>query len=98
MSYDEAGLAGNNLRRFNVTRPRPKKHDLPQSTLDLITEKNLFDVMFYNYAARLFQEAVDKSASQVSCIARKLASNRGGAQGSLGSCAFCAARRWPKGH
>jgi len=73
---------------FNVTRSRPKKHDLPQPTLDLINEKNSFDVMFYNYAARLFQEAVDKSASQISRIARELESTRVRTQGSLGTALF----------
>ncbi|HEY8669959.1 MAG TPA: sulfotransferase family 2 domain-containing protein [Terriglobales bacterium] len=73
---------------FNVTRPRPKKHDLPQSTLELITEKNSFDVMFYDYASKLFQEAVDKNAAEVSRIAGELGSARARAQGSLSAALF----------
>jgi hypothetical protein len=73
---------------FNVTRPRPKKQDLPQSTLDLITEKNSFDLMFYDYAARLFQEAVDANAAEVSRIAQELGSARALSQGSLGAALF----------
>jgi Galactose-3-O-sulfotransferase len=73
---------------FNVTRARPRKCDLSQSMLQLITEKNSFDVMFYNYAARLFQEAVDKNAAEVSRIAQELGSTRERAQGSLGAALF----------
>ena len=73
---------------FNITRPRPKKHDLPQSTLGLITEKNSFDVMFYDYAARLFQGAVEKNAAEVSRIARELGSARERTQGSLDAALF----------
>jgi Galactose-3-O-sulfotransferase len=73
---------------FNVTRPRPKKRDLPHPTLDLITEKNSFDVMFYDYSAKLFQEAVDKNAAEVNRIALELGSARTRNQGSLGSALF----------
>ena len=61
---------------FNVTRSHPKRRDLPQATLDLISEKNTFDVMFYDYAARLFQESVDKNAVDVRRIAQDLGSRR----------------------
>jgi Galactose-3-O-sulfotransferase len=73
---------------FNITRARPKKRDLSQPTLDLISEKNSFDVMFYDYAARLFQEAVDKNAAEVSRIAQELGSTRESAQGSFGAALF----------
>jgi len=73
---------------FNVTRPRPKKRDLAQSTLELITEKNSFDIMFYDYCAKLFQEAVDQNAMEVSRIADELGSARERAQGSLGATLF----------
>jgi len=68
---------------FNVTRSRPKRRDLPQATLDLISDKNTFDVMFYDYAARLFQEAVDKNAVDVRRIAQDLGSTRARTQGSF---------------
>src|SRR5437660_10851235 len=51
---------------FNVTRTRPKKRDLPQSTLDLIAERNRFDIELYECAAKRFQEAIDKKAAEVS--------------------------------
>ncbi len=73
---------------FNVTRARPKKRDIPQATLDLISEKNSFDIMFYDYAAGLFQEAVDKNAADVSRIAQELGSARERTQGSLGAALF----------
>ena len=36
---------------FNVTRSRPKKGDLPSTTLDLIMERNRFNVALYQRAA-----------------------------------------------
>jgi hypothetical protein len=59
---------------FNVTRSRPKKGDLSQATIDLITEKNKYDVAVYEHAARLFESAVNKNQAEVSRIAR--AANR----------------------
>ena len=73
---------------FNVTRSRSKRRDLPQATLDLISEKNTFDVMFYDYAARLFQEAVDKNAVNVRRIAQDLGSTRARTQGSFDALLF----------
>lgn len=73
---------------FNVTRSRPKKRDLPQATLDLISEKNMFDVMFYDYAARLFQDAVDRNAVDVRRIAQDLGSTRARNQGSFDALLF----------
>jgi hypothetical protein len=73
---------------FNITGARPKKRDLSQSTLELITEKNSFDVMLYDYAAKLFQDAVDKNAAEVGRIAQELGSARARSQGSLGAALF----------
>jgi hypothetical protein len=61
-----------NYSSFNVTRTRPKKRDLPKSTLDLITERNRFDIELYQCAAKLFQDAVSKNAEEVSHILREL--------------------------
>ncbi len=61
---------------FNVTRTRPKKRDLPSSTLDLIAARNRFDLELYNCATKLFQEAVDKNAAQVAQIAGDLKAAR----------------------
>lgn len=71
--------------RFNVTRYHPKRRDLPQAILKLISEKNTFDIMFYQYGARLFQEAVDKNAVAVRRIAQDLVSRRPGNQDSFGA-------------
>lgn len=57
---------------FNVTRTRPKKRDLPQSTLDLIAERNRFDIELYEYAAKIFEEAINQNAAEVSRIVREL--------------------------
>ena len=35
---------------FNVTRSRPKRGDLSSTTLDLIIERNRFDVALYQHA------------------------------------------------
>jgi hypothetical protein len=57
-----------NYSSFNVTRTRPNKRDLPTSTLDLIAERNSFDIALYRCAAKLFQNAVTKNAGEVSRI------------------------------
>ncbi|HCX31142.1 MAG TPA: hypothetical protein DHU55_15455 [Blastocatellia bacterium] len=61
---------------FNVTRARPKKRDLPQATLDLIAERNRFDIELYECAAKRFQEAIDKNAAEVSETVRQLEAAR----------------------
>jgi len=61
---------------FNVTRTRPKKRDLPQSSLDLIAERNRFDMELYQCAAKLFQDAINKNAAEVSDTVRKLEAAR----------------------
>jgi hypothetical protein len=73
---------------FNVTRARPKKRDLPQSTLDLIVEKNAFDLALYECATKLFEDAVNKNAAEVSTIARDLEAARARTQGPLSSALF----------
>jgi Galactose-3-O-sulfotransferase len=61
---------------FNVTRTRPKKHDLPQATLDLLVAKNSFDVALYEFAANMFQTAINAHAAEVSQITRELEAAR----------------------
>ena len=79
------------LRRyssFNVTRTRPKKDDLPRSALDLIMEKNSFDVALYELAAKVFQTAIDRHTAEVSQIARELKAARARSQAPLDSLLF----------
>jgi len=57
---------------FNITRTRPKKRDLPATTLDLIAEKNSFDLQLYESAARLFQQSLDENAGALRDIKRDL--------------------------
>ncbi len=79
------------LRRyssFNVTRTRPKKEDLPRSALDLIAEKNSFDVSLYELAAKVFQTAIDRHGVEVSQVARELKAARARSQAPLGSLLF----------
>ncbi len=79
------------LRRyssFNVTRTRPKKEDLPRSALDLIMEKNSFDVALYELAAKVFQTAINQHTAEVSRIARELKAARARSQAPLGSLLF----------
>jgi hypothetical protein len=61
---------------FNVTRARPKKRDLPQSTLDLVAERNRFDIELYECAAKRLQEAINKNAAEVSQVVRQLEAAR----------------------
>jgi len=73
---------------FNVTRTRPKKDDLPRSALDLIMEKNSFDVALYELAAKVFQTAINKHTAEVSQIARELKAARARTQTPLRSALF----------
>lgn len=73
---------------FNVTPDRPKKGDLPQATLDLIAEKNRFDINLYQHATRLFEVAVRKHQPEVSRIARELENARTQSQGSVEATLF----------
>ena len=61
---------------FNVTRKRPKKRELPQSTLDLIAERNRFDMELYECARNLFEETINKNAAEVGRVLRELESAR----------------------
>lgn len=61
---------------FNVTPIRPAKRDLPQATLDLIAEKNRFDIELYDCVAKRFQEAIDRNAAEVSKIVDQLKAAR----------------------
>lgn len=73
---------------FNVTRARPKKRDLPQSTLDLIREKNSYDVALYDFAAKRFEEAVQKNATEVHRLTTELEAARERTQDRLTSALF----------
>jgi hypothetical protein len=83
----------NNYSSFNVTRTRPNKRDLPKSTLELIQERNRFDIELYECGAQLFQAAVNKNAGEVSDILRELEAAR--IQNRLSSARFsiCSAAR-----
>lgn len=61
---------------FNVTRTRPKRQDLPQSSLDLIAERNRFDIELYECAAKLFEEAMNKNAAEVRQVVGQLEAAR----------------------
>ena len=73
---------------FNVTRSRPKKAELAQSTIDLIAEKNRFDVALYAHATKLFESAVAKQESEVNRIAAELKAARARTQGSFEATLF----------
>jgi hypothetical protein len=73
---------------FNVTRTRPRKADVPRSTLDLIEETNSFDISLYECAANVFQTAVDTHKAEVTQITRELESARARTQALLGSALF----------
>lgn len=73
---------------FNVTQARPKKGDLPQPTLDLIVEKNSFDLALYECAVKLFEDAVNQNATEVSHITRELEAARARTQDPLSAALF----------
>ncbi|MEO8044963.1 MAG: sulfotransferase family 2 domain-containing protein [Spartobacteria bacterium] len=73
---------------FNVTRARPRKADIPQSTLDFIRETNSFDVSLYECGANVFQASVDAHVAEVSQITRELESARARTQTLLGAALF----------
>src|SRR5436190_9684556 len=61
---------------FNVTRARPKKRDLPQSTLDLIAERNRFDIELYDCVAKIFEDAISQNAAEISHVLCELEAAR----------------------
>jgi len=61
---------------FNITRSRPRKRQLSQGVLDLIAEKNSFDIALYQLASELFQESVDQNAAAVNTVVQSLESAR----------------------
>lgn len=44
--------------RRNVTKNRPRKEDIPKSTLDLIEKFNELDIELFRYAREIFEESV----------------------------------------
>jgi len=78
----------NSYSSFNVTRARPKKHELPKTTLDLIIEKNSFDIALYECARTIFDDAVKRNAVEVASIARDLAAARARTQNPVSSTLF----------
>jgi hypothetical protein len=73
---------------FNVTRNRPRKAEVPGTTLDLIAERNSFDLSLYECAANLFQGAVNTHAAEVSEITRELQAVRARTQTPMASALF----------
>jgi hypothetical protein len=73
---------------FNVTRSRPKKDDLPKATLDLIHEKNAFDIELYECGREIFEDAVKCNATEVKRIAGELEAARMRSQALFGAMLF----------
>ena len=73
---------------FNVTRSRPKKRDLPETTLNLIQQRNSFDMELYACGQEIFEAAVKANADEVKRIAGELDAARMLSQGSLGAMLF----------
>jgi len=53
---------------FNITRSRPRKRELPQAILDLIADKNSFDIALYQLASELFQKSVEQNAASTNIV------------------------------
>ena len=73
---------------FNVTRTRPRKADVPRSTVDLIEDKNSFDISLYQCAAKMFEADVNTHAAEVSQITSELESARARTQTRLGAALY----------
>lgn len=73
---------------FNITKARPKKRDLSQSTIDLIVEKNSYDVALYDFAAKRFTAAVQANAAEVARLTMELEAARERTQDRLTSALF----------
>src|SRR5438876_5896706 len=73
---------------FNVTRARPRKHDLSKATLDLMLEQNSFDIGLYDCAAKLIEDAVNRNAGEVDQILRELKGARARTQDPFRSALF----------
>ena len=61
---------------FNITRSRPKMRDLPPGTLDLIHQRNAFDIELYACGQEIFERAVQANADEVRRIAGELVAAR----------------------
>ena len=51
--------------KFNVTKNRMKKGSLPASTVELIAERNKYDVALYEYAVPIFEQIRAKYGAEV---------------------------------
>jgi hypothetical protein len=51
--------------KFNVTKSRLKKHSLPASTVELIADRNRFDMALYEYAIPIFDQTRAKYGREV---------------------------------
>jgi hypothetical protein len=51
--------------KFNVTKNRLKKASLPPSTVELITERNKYDVALYEFAVPIFEQTRAKYGDEV---------------------------------
>jgi len=78
----------NSYSSFNVTRARPKKRDLPQSTLELMHEKNALDMELYECGKQIFEAAVAANADSVGRLADDLREARTRSQESFGGAMF----------
>lgn len=47
----------------NVATNRPKRHEIPQATLDAIVQVNSLDIELYRYARTLFEEQVQRQGT-----------------------------------
>jgi Sulfotransferase family len=79
-----------NYSIFNVTRVRPVKSAIPQSTLDLIAEKNAFDISLYGVATKIFETAMNTHAAEIDRIRLDLKLARARTQSPVRSALFSA--------
>jgi len=68
----KAGWGAMNYLSKNVNKKQKKSEAIPQKTLELIKDKNKFDLQFYKYAKQNFEETLNSEGSKFSCEKRKL--------------------------
>jgi hypothetical protein len=61
---------------FNVTRRRPRKRELSEATLNLIAEKNSFDIALYQLANEIFRQSLEANVAAVRSIVQELETAR----------------------
>jgi hypothetical protein len=78
---------------FNITPRRPRKREVPKAILDLIAEKNSFDLALYQLASELFEQSANQNSEAINTIMQSLDSARVRSPITAKQYSLCAAAR-----